>query len=294
MNPSTPRTALCSSSRAAPREVPAPAIQIFKFDALRRPTETGSGSDADKTYRALFRQAFDTADRLQWRASALGMLEQNRYDSEGQLLESGRYSNTMARTVRYAYDSQGRLSTFENNQGRRLQLRYDTAGLAQSATDSLGRTVDFSATADQPTETGVLPTRVYADDFGRHRQLQPGHRVHPPNIRCRQSADCHARCARPARRLRLRPRRAHRSANALIAHGNRTHRDPDGTMPDGASLPSITRRRASVTSTTPVACASPASSPPINRMARNHIASRAITTTQRVPCAQSACRTAAR
>ena len=221
-----PDGALLKLTRSAPGSA-APAIQIFKFDALRRPTETGSGSDADKTYRALFRQAFDTADRLQWRASALGMLEQNRYDSEGQLLESGRYSNTMARTVRYAYDSQGRLSTFENNQGRRLQLRYDTAGLAQSATDSLGRTVDFSATADQPTETGVLPTRVYADDFGRRIAS-----FSPDTGFTRRTFDAANRLIAmrdalgPARRLRLRPRRAHRSANALIAHGNRTHRDP--------------------------------------------------------------------
>ena len=73
-------------------------VQSYRYDALGNATEIGDGDDAaeGKSFAAKARQGFDALGRMQWYANSLGILTQNRYDTESRLLETGRYSNTMA------------------------------------------------------------------------------------------------------------------------------------------------------------------------------------------------------
>ncbi|MGH8430812.1 MAG: RHS repeat-associated core domain-containing protein, partial [Solimonas sp.] len=144
-----------------------PQVQSIKYDALGHPTERGSGGDADHAYRPRIRQAFDASGRLLWKANALGVLEQHRYDTESQLIESGRYSNRIAQVTRTAYDLHGRVTQVADNRGARIAIAYDDQGVPESVTDALGRVhaARPARTADATVER--LRPRHLADDFGR-------------------------------------------------------------------------------------------------------------------------------
>jgi YD repeat-containing protein len=143
-------------------------IQSFKYDAQGRRTESGSGSttdaDSDQPYRPQTAQAFDVLGRLQWRASALGILTQNQYDTESRLIETGRYNNQMAQVQRYTYDPQGRLSAAWDNTGAGYAVGYNAQGHLAQVTDALGRMSRATAPLQAVAQAS---THQYTDDFGR-------------------------------------------------------------------------------------------------------------------------------
>jgi len=143
-----------------------PRVQSMRFDALGNPSETGSGEDhandsQSESFVARTKQSFDALGRLQWSANALGILTQNRFDSESHLLETGRYSNAMAKVQSYVYNAQGQLSGWSNNQGQGYQIRYNALGLPSRVIDALGRDAFASASSSK------LRSRQWTDDFGR-------------------------------------------------------------------------------------------------------------------------------
>lgn len=84
-----------------------PRTQSYRYDALGRATEMGIGEIAMsqsnqvlQPFKPQARQGFDDANRLVWHASALGVLTQNRYDSESRLLQTGQYSNSLQQESR--------------------------------------------------------------------------------------------------------------------------------------------------------------------------------------------------
>ena len=144
-----------------------PNIQTFKYDALGQPAETGTGSEADNSYRPQTRQSFDALGRLQWQASALGMLTQNRFDTESQLIETGRYSNAIAQIENTTYDSEGRLQSTWNNRGAGFSLHYNAQGGIERITDALGRSTPSANTRNSSPRNASPRTRPLTDDFGR-------------------------------------------------------------------------------------------------------------------------------
>ncbi len=82
--------------------------QETRYDALGNPVETGYHDG--KAYNPLMRVSFDGTGRQVWAVSLLGTLLYSRYNTEGQLLESGHANRRMAQVRHYAYDSYGRLA----------------------------------------------------------------------------------------------------------------------------------------------------------------------------------------
>ncbi|MEY2791330.1 MAG: hypothetical protein RL295_1495, partial [Pseudomonadota bacterium] len=99
---------------------PQARIQSYRYDALGRATEVGLGETTDnsQTFKPYAKQGFDGAGRLLWHASILGVLIQNRYDLESRLLQTGRYSQSMAIEQRATFDDSGQLTGVMDNAGR--------------------------------------------------------------------------------------------------------------------------------------------------------------------------------
>ena len=88
---------------------PQPRTQSYRYDALGRATEMGTGEvvlsegqPVSAPFKPQARQGFDGADRLAWHASAIGLLTHNRYDNESHLLQAGRHSNAISLEDRLA------------------------------------------------------------------------------------------------------------------------------------------------------------------------------------------------
>jgi RHS repeat-associated protein len=142
-----------------------PRVHRFKYDALGRLSETGDGNlqlgktgditaestgeakAAAETFRALSRHAYDDAGRLLWTASALGVLNLHRYDTESQLLETVQSSNRIALKTQYA------------------PTNYAPTNYASTETplETLQQSAKRAPTF-LPDSGGVLK---YIDDFGR-------------------------------------------------------------------------------------------------------------------------------
>ena len=87
----------------------------FDFDAQGRLVETGvdaglgagfssgpgTGTERSGSHRPQTRMAYDSADRLLWRAHALGWAEQWRRDTEGRVIEAGHYSAQVVQSTGY-------------------------------------------------------------------------------------------------------------------------------------------------------------------------------------------------
>lgn len=142
-----------------------PREQQIRHDALGRPVE-GEHRGAPG---ANWRQAWDEHGRLQWRASALGVLNTYAYDTEGRLIEQGRHSASFEQTLRRRYDESGRLAHVRDNAGRSLQWHYDAQGRLERMVDALG--FGYPAPADPPARPAETDPagRILAlrDDFGR-------------------------------------------------------------------------------------------------------------------------------
>lgn len=142
-----------------------PQVRSIKYDALGHGTQVGAGSDADNSYRAQAQHEFDVAGRLLWSATALGVLQHNRYDAESRLIESGRYSSAVAQVQSYAYDASGRITQVIDDNGATLRIGYDDRGRPRSLTDALGRVHEPGSSKTD----AARPPRSHKlrDDFGR-------------------------------------------------------------------------------------------------------------------------------
>jgi RHS repeat-associated protein len=146
-----------------------PHITRYRYDALGYLTEAGEDGDGDVPYRPQLRQGFDVTGRLQWSTSPLGILLQNKYDSESRLVESGRYSNSMALVRRYSFDALGRIIHASDNSGAERSFAYGPDGHPQTITHLAGQ-VRSSGRIDDIPQPGTTPAphaRRLRDDFGR-------------------------------------------------------------------------------------------------------------------------------
>lgn len=152
-----------SSARNWPQAGIAPVVQRYRYDALGRLIETGTGGPADTTnrtesdeapYRPQIRRAYDVADRLLWQAEALGILKLARYDTEGNLLASTVQTKSFEQTERYRYDAFNRLIQVADTTGSVRNVVYGEAPGArrpprqsafQTLKDDFGRTVRIAS-----------------------------------------------------------------------------------------------------------------------------------------------------
>jgi RHS repeat-associated protein len=143
-----------------------PRVQVFKRDALGQVTETGEQVGEDASYRARSAQGFDITGRLQWRASSLGILEQHGYDTESRITQNGRYSGSMAQTLNYEFDEQGRVRSLRDASGAAYQFSYTEGSGRVRITDQFGDLLPPQSPTSHRDSRQALP-RQLVDDFGR-------------------------------------------------------------------------------------------------------------------------------
>jgi RHS repeat-associated protein len=139
--------------------------QTFEYDTQGRLVETGA--DSGNAHKAQTRMAYDGADRLLWRANALGWAEQWKRDSEGRIFEEGRFSSRIVQSSAYEWNADGSLKAVSDNAGRRVVL--STPSVRRDVVSTPVR-ADPSTSSGQGTPDGVSkPTRTshLVDDFGR-------------------------------------------------------------------------------------------------------------------------------
>lgn len=146
----TPLGELVSTQHDAPGWSRSQRIS-YRHDAFGQPTEIGYDRE-DGSYRLRLRQSSDPFGRLQWRANHLGVLLQNRYDTEGRLIESGRYSNSMALVRHYGFDNLGDVIRIADTGGGERSFAHAEEG------DDADR-----ASEDRPSAR----IKHLKDDFGR-------------------------------------------------------------------------------------------------------------------------------
>ncbi len=132
-------------------------MKTFEYDPQGRLVETGAGSGS--AYKAQTRMAYDSADRLLWRAHAVGWAEQWKRDSEGRIIEEGRYSSRITQSTTYEWREDGSLKAVSDNAGRRVVLP------AREAASVSAR--QFTVRPEISKGERVPRTRHIADDFGR-------------------------------------------------------------------------------------------------------------------------------
>jgi RHS repeat-associated protein len=132
--------------------------QNYAYDALGRMTEKAGQ----------IKREFDSAGRLLWQASAMGVLETNQWDALGQLTQTKRLTNAITQENNYAYDAQGRITQLSDNQGRVMRIAYDDRGRPSLMADQSGRVLDLSSapTASATAANTPMPQQ-WRDDFGR-------------------------------------------------------------------------------------------------------------------------------
>jgi RHS repeat-associated protein len=135
--------------------------QTFTYDAHGNPTEARTDSHGQPISATA--QGFDIAGRALWRATALGTLEQTRYDSESRVIDTLRTTNAITQRMRYHYAPDGQLAGTSDNAGRHTSVLFDKAsGRAAAVVDSLGRVQALG-----PRRAALSP-RQLIDDFGRN------------------------------------------------------------------------------------------------------------------------------
>ena len=98
----------------------------YRHDAQGRTTELLQRIGEQEAPQG--KRAFDAAGRLQWQASALGVLRQAAYDSESRLVSSTVLGAGVRQQERYAYDDLGRLALVEDDTGAKRRLLRDPTG----------------------------------------------------------------------------------------------------------------------------------------------------------------------
>lgn len=139
------------------------------YDAFNHPVESGYGIGA--RYQALARFGYDDAGRSTWTASALGVVQTRRFDTEGKLLEQSTVSSTIKRTQRYEYDDLGHLQAVTSAGGGTHHIGWNALGLPDALTDTLGRTTRFdyddAGNITAVTDAAAARTRFELDVHGR-------------------------------------------------------------------------------------------------------------------------------
>ncbi|MDX9887075.1 RHS repeat-associated core domain-containing protein [Thauera sp.] len=151
-------------SLEGPGQTPA-QTQHFEYDALGRAVEARNPSSP----AANWLQEWDEHGHLRWHASALGVLDTFRYDTEGRPLERSRRSASFEQTKTLRYDAHGRLASARDNAGRGRNWHYDARGRLQYAIDTDGLIHPAQAEAAPRAEDAAPPVSVrqLRDDFGR-------------------------------------------------------------------------------------------------------------------------------
>ncbi len=147
-----------------PGQAPAQTRHL-EYDALGRVVEARTPSSPASNWL----REWDEHGHLRWHASALGVLDTFRYDTEGRPLERSRRSARFEQTENLRYDAQGRLVSVRDNAGRGRDWHYDARGRLQYAIDTDGLIHPARAEA-APRVEDTAPTasvRQLRDDFGR-------------------------------------------------------------------------------------------------------------------------------
>ena len=150
-------------------------VQSLLYDALGRRVEVGSGDAATQAYRGQVRYGFDAAGRNVWTASALGVLQHRRFDSEGKTIEAGTASAGVQQLRSYRYDEFNRLIEVV---GQRRPRAADRLRCARSA-GSVDR-------RPRPGNALSLRRALAADRDHRGGERDPGRRAeHRASLRAR-------------------------------------------------------------------------------------------------------------
>src|SRR5690606_28168084 len=147
-----------------PGQTPA-QTQHFEYDALGRAVEARNASSPASNWL----QEWDEHGRLRWHASALGVLDTFRHDTEARPLERSRRSASFEQTENLRYDAQGQLASVRDKAGRGRDWHYDARGRLQYAIDTDGLIHPARAEAARRAEDATPPAAVrqLRDDFGR-------------------------------------------------------------------------------------------------------------------------------
>jgi len=154
----------------------------FHYDARNRLIKTANDTSIDTTTydvlgnavefslmdgttsRPQQRLAYDLGGRVLWRASHLGIVARNRYDTEGHLLEASLESASFKQSQHHAYDKLARLVATIDSAGRGQQFNWDDAGQLASSIDALGRMKRFDYDARGNLETVIEPTGIIGQE----------------------------------------------------------------------------------------------------------------------------------
>ncbi|PKO52150.1 MAG: hypothetical protein CVU28_10590, partial [Betaproteobacteria bacterium HGW-Betaproteobacteria-21] len=136
----------------------------YRFDPMGQVVETHSPDDPARNMRF----AHDSQGRLEWVATALGMLETYEHDTEGRLVGHRRVSASFEQSRFWRYDSAGRVVATGNNRGWQLDAAFDARGELESLTDAHGIPYPGAPAVQAPIDDESVDTEVIMlhDDFG--------------------------------------------------------------------------------------------------------------------------------
>lgn len=141
-----------------------PREMAYRFDPMGQLVETLSPDDPARNMRF----AHDPQGRLEWAATALGVLETLEHDTEGRLIGHRRVSASFEQSRFWRYDKAGRVVSTGNNRGWQLDAAFDARGQLESLTDAQGISYPGSSTIPAPIADATVDTEVIVlhDDFG--------------------------------------------------------------------------------------------------------------------------------
>ncbi len=150
-----------------------PITERFKYDAAGHRVEASRVERDEQQTNAeqskpQWAQGFDTHGRLAWHASALGIVQQRRYDVESRLMGQGRYTNAHAQSTQYHWADDGSPAAMSDNAGRVVSWLQDDKQRPEGIIDTLGRRHTYAGAAGQAAN--ALAPRVLVDDFGQRVQ----------------------------------------------------------------------------------------------------------------------------
>jgi RHS repeat-associated protein len=144
-------------------------MHSIRYDAFDHPVEAGYGDN--EHFKPVTRYGYDGAGRNTWTASALGILQTWRFDTESQLLEKSTLSSTIKQAQHYQYDHLGRLRAITDPSGGTRRIGWNVRGLPDSLSDALGRTMRFGYDAADNitvvTDAVNAETHFEVDLYGR-------------------------------------------------------------------------------------------------------------------------------
>jgi RHS repeat-associated protein len=144
----------------------APTIEQTQYDVFGQVAQVASGAEGAPNFRPVLRQSYDAQGRLIWSADLSGEIRQHRFDTEGRVIETGKYTNNIAQVKRTRYNPYGQPIHEIDNALRQVSYGYTAAGDLEFIVDPAGRLNSFSQSA--AIESAQRPTSLdWVDDFGR-------------------------------------------------------------------------------------------------------------------------------